>query len=79
MPVVVRLVGVFVIISLEGGKSHFYSFSYQVALAESNNNKAASEKKRNDELGYMFLPTQVKTGSMFFGFEFFNAQFDFDF
>ena len=29
MPVVVRLVGVFVIISLEGGKSHFYSFSYQ--------------------------------------------------
>ena len=32
----------------------------QAALVEQNKNKTASEKKRNDELGYMFLPTQVK-------------------
>ena len=31
----------------------------KVALTKSNEEKAASLKKQNDELGYMFLPTQV--------------------
>ena len=31
----------------------------KIALTKSNEDKAASLKKQNDELGYMFLPTQV--------------------
>ena len=31
----------------------------KVALTKSNEEKASSLKKQNDELGYMFLPTQV--------------------
>ena len=31
----------------------------KVALTKSNNDRAASFKKQNDELGYMFLPTTV--------------------
>ena len=32
----------------------------KVALTKSNNDKAGVLKKQNDELGYMFVPTQVK-------------------
>ena len=31
----------------------------KIALTKSNEDKAAALKKQNDELGYMFLPTQV--------------------
>lgn len=31
----------------------------KIALTKSNEDKAASLKKQNDELGFMFLPTQV--------------------
>ena len=31
----------------------------KIALTKSNEDKAAVLKKQNDELGYMFLPTQV--------------------
>ena len=31
----------------------------QVALTKVNENKSAALKKQNDELGYMFLPTEV--------------------
>ena len=31
----------------------------KVALTKSNNDKAGTLKKQNDELGYMFVPTQV--------------------
>ena len=32
----------------------------KVALTKSNNDKASNLKKQNDDLGYMFLPTQVE-------------------
>ena len=32
----------------------------KVALTKSNNDRAASFKKQNDELGYMFLPNKVR-------------------
>ena len=32
----------------------------KVALTKSNNDRAASFKKQNDELGYMFLPNTVR-------------------
>ena len=32
----------------------------KIALTKSNNDKAGTLKKQNDELGYMFVPTQVR-------------------
>ena len=33
---------------------------WQVALTKVNEHKSATLKKQNDELGYMFLPTEVE-------------------
>ena len=33
--------------------------NFQVAITNSNIDKSTSLKKQNDELGYMFLPTEV--------------------